>query len=123
MPGRHQLLYLERDIRKSALASGFQTKAGQTLSAVLESCDARPIVCQIDLSSIKSVYFPGCSIPSPAFGFDPDDMAEMLAILGRDPRVRVITLTEFNPAIEKGRSGKLIAKQLLSSFLAQVTLR
>ena len=123
MPGRHQLLYLERDIRKSALASGHQTRAGQALAEVLDSCDDRPIVCQIDLSSIKSLYFPGCSIPSPAFGFDPDDMAEMLGILGRDRRLRVVTLTEFNPAIEKTRSGKLIARQLLTSFISQVNLR
>ena len=69
------------------------------------------------------MYFPGCSLPSPAYGFDNEDMTDMLSILGSNNKVRLLTLSELNPAVEKSRSSKLLAKNVLASFLTNIKYR
>jgi arginase family enzyme len=75
-----------------------------------------PTVCSIDLSVIKSSHFPGVSLPSPAAGLDAQEAMEIMHILGKEKTLRVLAITEYNPAIEKIKSGRLVV-ELIKAFL------
>ena len=65
--------------------------------------------CSVDLSSIHSLEFPGVSLPSPACGFTIKEMEEIMRLNGIN-KVKVISLGEYNPAIEKFSSGEVICR-------------
>ncbi len=92
------LIYLERDIRRSKvpLTSSSQTQAGSVLSNYISGVN----FCSVDLSSLHSLEFPGVSLPSPACGFTIKEMEEIMHLNGLN-KVKVISLSEYNPAIEK----------------------
>ena len=61
-------------------------------------------VC-LDLSVVKAQYAPGVSEPSAVTGFTSDEVKAMVKQMGG---VQVVLVTEYNPAIEKFKTGGLI---------------
>lgn len=70
----------------------------------------------IDLSVVKSHFAAGVGLPSPAMGFTDTQIIEVANRVGRDPHNRIFALSEYNPAIEKYRTGTL-AQLIFSSYL------
>jgi arginase family enzyme len=101
------LVYLERDIRRSKvpLTSSSLTQAGIVVSNYINGVN----FCSVDLSALHSLEFPGVSLPSPACGFTIKEMEEIMQMNGIN-KVKVITLSEYNPAIEKFYSGEVICR-------------
>lgn len=56
---------------------------------------------KFDLSTIKSEYFIGVSEPNPGQGLDDQEAEEIAWLFGREQKSRILTLSEYNPAIEK----------------------
>lgn len=65
-------------------------------------------VVSLDLSSVKADLLPGVSEPCPAFGLSLEEIEEIVIILGQSPKLRVLTISEYNPAIEKFKSGSCL---------------
>ena len=103
------LVYLERDIRRSKVPPS-PTNLTQA-ATVLNSYITNANLCSIDLSSLHSLEFPGVSLPSPACGFTVQEMEQMMNLIGTN-KVRIVTLSEYNPAIEKFHSGQVICRLL-----------
>ena len=101
------LVYLERDIRRSKvpLSSSALTQAGSVVTNYIDGVN----FCSVDLSSLHSLEFPGASLPSPACGLKINEMEEIMRLNGIK-KVKVISLSEYNPAIEKFQSGEVICK-------------
>mmetsp|Transcript_10524 Transcript_10524/g.14195 ORF Transcript_10524/g.14195 Transcript_10524/m.14195 type:complete len:95 (-) Transcript_10524:57-341(-) len=70
----------------------------------------------IDLSAVKSHFAPGVGLPSPAMGFTETQIAEIASKVGQDAKNRVFAISEYNPAIEKYRTGALL-QLIFSSFI------
>ena len=108
-----EMVYLERDIRRGPphLRDG-PTKLLDLLTRNHPESDS--LFVSLDLSCLKSLYFPGVSIPSPAMGFSLNEMKDMLRLVGS--RANCVSISEYNPAIEKLNSGKALLS-LLSALL------
>ena len=75
---------------------------------MVENLDMRRELVSVDLSSVKSQYAPGVGLPSPAMGFTDTQISEIAFKVGKDPCNRVFSVSEYNPAIEKYRTGTLL---------------
>ena len=62
----------------------------------------------LDLSVVKSHFAAGVGVPSPAMGFVDNQIIEIANRVGKDPKNRIFALSEYNPAIEKYRTGTLV---------------
>ena len=86
------------------------------MEELVENLDTARELVTVDLSCVKSQYAPGVGLPSPAMGFTESQINEIARKVGTDPTNRVFAVSEYNPAIEKYRTGTLL-QYLFSSFL------
>eukprot|EP00347_Sterkiella_histriomuscorum_P014974 403358795 len=66
------------------------------------------LIVNLDLQAIKSQYALGVSEPCPAFGFSIEEIEELSYQLGQQNQLKVFTISEYNPAIEKVRTGNIL---------------
>ena len=78
------------------------------MDQIVENMDTGRALVSIDLSSVKSHYAPGVGLPSPAMGFTDIHISDVANKAGKDPKNRVFSVSEYNPAIEKYRTGTLL---------------
>jgi hypothetical protein len=70
-------------------------------------------VC-LDLSAVKTGPCCGVSYPSPVEGFSHDEIFKIAFESGQ--QVRQFSISEYNPTIEKFRTGTLVL-QILTQFI------
>ncbi|ELR23900.1 arginase [Acanthamoeba castellanii str. Neff] len=76
------------------------------LSDIKKRCEA--IFVSFDIDSIKSSDCPGVSAPG-AVGLTSEDALEICFVSGKNPKVRLVDLSEYNPLVEEYRTGRLVA--------------
>jgi arginase family enzyme len=103
---------LEKCIRRqktSEKEDKVQTQAGQLMRLVLEGlekeCDV--ILVTIDMSAINSNVSPGVSYPSVVGGLTVEEVKEISFLVGANKKVRIIGVSEFNPAVEAKKTATL----------------
>ena len=91
----------------------------ESLTAIL-AADASPaIFWGLDLDAVRAADAPGVSAPSP-LGLSAADLCALAALAGREPRSRVLELSELNPAFDlDGRTARLAALAVWSFLAAQ----
>ena len=62
------------------------------------------------------MYAPGVGLPSPAMGFTETQVSEIAHKIGKNPSNKVFSISEYNPAIEKYKTGTLL-QSIFSSYL------
>ncbi|MES1907907.1 MAG: hypothetical protein MHM6MM_000937 [Cercozoa sp. M6MM] len=82
-------------------------------------CDA--VFVSFDIDSIRSADCPGVSCPAPV-GLSADDAMRICFLAGRHPRVQLLDVSEFNPAVEDYRTGRLVAC-MVYAFLCGLAMR
>lgn len=97
------LVYINRDIRRPNL------QVSRVLN--LDSVDS----VSLDLSALKTSHCCGVTYPSPSEGFEIDEAHELAFKIGNS-QVTQVGVSEYNPAIEKFKTGTLMV-QLLTQFL------
>ena len=83
---------------------------------MVDNFEANKELVSLDLSAVKAHFAPGVGIPSPAMGFTDVQVSEIAYKIGLDTNNRVFSVSEYNPAIEKYRTGTLL-QYIFSSFL------
>lgn len=66
------------------------------------------VFVSFDIDSITGADCPGVSAPG-ARGLSAEDALQICFTAGQHPRVKLFDLSEYNPAIESYRTGKLVA--------------
>lgn len=61
-----------------------------------------------DIDAIKSSDCPGVSAPG-AIGLSSEDALQICFMAGKNPKVRLFDMSEYNPLIEEYRTGRLVA--------------
>ena len=56
------------------------------------------------------MFCPGVSLPSVIGGLTDEESIEILRASASSPKVKIIDISEYNPAVENKRSGKLVAR-------------
>jgi len=74
----------------------------------LHSLCGEHLFVSFDLDSVRGSDAPGVSCPG-SDGLTAEDALQMMFQAGRNPRVRLVDLSEFNPHVEEYRTGKLVA--------------
>jgi formiminoglutamase len=86
---------------KECVAEQFEA----VLAAFSSQCHS--IFVSFDLDAVKSSDAPGVSAPG-TVGLSAQDALEMCMCAGKNPKVRLFDLSEYNPAIEDYRTGRLV---------------
>ena len=86
------------------------TQAGQFFAEILEDLSEKVenIHISFDLDSINSAFCPGVSSPSVIGGLTDLEAEEIMWLAGRNKKVRLVDISEFNPAVEDTRTRKLV---------------
>ncbi len=86
------------------------TQAGQLFEEILSEISQKVenIVISFDLDAINSAYCPGVSSPSVIGGLTDMEAEEIIWLAGRNKKVRLVDMSEFNPAVEDTRTRKLV---------------
>ena len=105
--------WLDKDIRRSPKdnkKTDVWTQAGTVMASILDSLSAEydAIFFSFDVDSISSAYCPGVSSPSVVGGLTDEEAAELVYLAGKCSKVRLVDMSEFNPAVEKKRTGVLL---------------
>jgi arginase family enzyme len=66
-------------------------------------------VC-IDLTAIRSGFTPGVSEPNAVMGLTEDDLKELVETLSKTEHDDLVIISEYNPAIEKMKTGQIVVK-------------
>lgn len=108
-----KILFLDKNIRRFKVNKDhpeFSTQAGQSFEIVLQqmSCKVDIIMISFDLDSIDSRFCPGVSVPSVIGGLSDLEAEEIFTIIGRNQKVLLVDVAEFNPAVEDTRTRKLV---------------
>lgn len=80
------------------------------------------IFFSFDIDSIHSAICPGVSSPAVVGGLTELEAIELCFIAGRTPKVRLIDMSEYNPAVECENTGKLVTN-LFYSVVKGMSLR
>lgn len=56
------------------------------------------------------MFCPGVSFPSVIGGLTDEESIEILKVSAASPKVKIVDISEYNPAVENKRSGKLVAR-------------
>lgn len=83
--------------------------------------DSDKIFISFDLDSVRAADASGVSCSSPE-GLSAQEAISIMHIAGRNPRVQLVDISEYNPKIEEYRTGRLVAA-MFHSFLAGLQLR
>lgn len=78
---------------------------------VLNSFGQRDVFISFDIDSIQSSDCPGVSCPA-TIGLSSQDALDICFAAGRHENTRMLDLSEFNPEIEKHRTGTLVCNMI-----------
>ena len=109
-----RVLWLEKHIRRTALDkenSLVFTQAGQCLQTLLADLSQTSdlIFFSFDVDSIDSQFCPGVSAPSVVGGLSESEALEMCYLAGLFPKVSMVDFSEYNPAVDIFRTGRLLS--------------
>lgn len=62
----------------------------------------------VDLSAVKTSYCCGVTYPSPATGLSEQEIKDIAYRAGLSSKISSFGISEYNPAIEKFRTGTLV---------------
>lgn len=86
------------------------THAGQALNEILNSItEQQRIFISFDVDSISSAYCPGVSCPSVDGGLTAEEAIEIAFLSGKCKNVSLMDISEYNPAVEDYRTGRLLS--------------
>ncbi|HUS24421.1 MAG TPA: formimidoylglutamase [Candidatus Binatia bacterium] len=87
-------------------ARGVAAAAGHALA---RAADAASVFWGFDLDAVRASDAPGVSAPNP-LGLTGEELCELAALAGAEPRTRIVEFTEVNPAFDlDGRTSRLAA--------------
>lgn len=79
------------------------------------------VFVSFDVDSIAAAFCPGVSCPSP-IGLDAETALQCCLRAGMCKSVRLMDMSEFNPAVEDYNTGKLLAT-MFYNFVMGVSMR
>ena len=86
------------------------THAGQAFAEILEALGERDrVFVSFDVDSISSAACPGVSCPSVDGGLTAEEALEIGFISGARAAVSIVDMSEYNPAVEDYRTGRLLS--------------
>ena len=91
-------------------------KIENVVSSLINSTELGKELVSVDLSCVKSHFAPGVGLPSPAMGLTDTQICDIAHKAGQDQSTRIFSISEYNPAIEKYRTGALL-QLIFSSFV------
>lgn len=110
------IYWLKRDVR----ASGDAVRHFEGVLADLRrTCDR--IFLSFDIDSIRGADCPGVSCPG-VEGLTADEALEMMFVAGQEPNVCLVDMSEYNPRIERDRTGRLVAAMIYHFMLGRAVL-
>ncbi|KAL4472330.1 hypothetical protein ABPG72_002813 [Tetrahymena utriculariae] len=131
-----QIYWLEKDIRRylvnqnqldsqNDIKHTLITQAGQLFEEVFDKlqqeCDK--IFISLDIESVNAKFCPGVSSPSVTGGLYDLEVIEIVQVAARCKKLIMMDLSEYNPAVESQRTGRLIVNvfyQLANIFSQQI---
>jgi formiminoglutamase len=106
-----EIIYLN-DIRRWVISEEYEsrTQAGQRMEKLLKELEGKvdTIFFSLNLDSINSAFCPGVSDPAVIGGLSDEEALELGYLAGKNAKVRLMDVSEFNPAVEDKRTAKLI---------------
>ena len=107
-----EVIWLEKDIRRYKVKEEEEqtTQAGQMIQNLLDRLckEVEQVFISFDVDSISVEFMPGVSAPSIVGGLTANEAFEVMAVAGKNPKVKLVDFSEFNPAVENIRSGRLL---------------
>jgi len=85
-----------------------QHGVGAVFEQALDSLQGEALFVSFDLDSVTGADAPGVSCPG-TIGLTAQEALDMCFVAGRNPRVRLFDLSEFNPHADEYRTGRLVA--------------
>ena len=109
-----KIIWLNKNIRRFKINENhptLSTQAGQLFESTLFEISQKVeiILISFDLDSINSMFCPGVSSPSVIGGLTDNEASEILWLAGKNKKVRMMDMVEFNPAVEDARTRKLVS--------------
>jgi len=90
--------------------------AGATVQAIVAASSAEGIFFGFDLDVVAAAEAPGVSDPSP-MGLTAKEVCEIADVAARDPRTRVVEISEVNPVYDRdGITAKLAANLVMRAL-------
>lgn len=86
------------------------TQAGQAFEEILKGLkENEKVFVSFDVNSISCAYCPGVSSPSVDGGLTAEEALEIAFLAGKCEKVIIFDLSEYNPAVEDFKTGKLLS--------------
>ena len=86
----------------------------ETVRAALDGSRANSVFWGFDLDSVRASDAPGVSAPNPT-GLFGDELCQIAALAGLEPRTRMVEFTEVNPQFDiEGRTSRLTAAAIFT---------
>jgi formiminoglutamase len=115
---RTYLQYAEsRGVGVHQLAELRERGVGAAVQALVDASPAQAIFFGFDLDVVHAAEAPGVSDPSP-MGLTAKEVCEIADVAARDPRTRVIEISELNPAYDRDGITARLAANILMRALA-----
>jgi len=107
----------KKGISVRTLAEIQELGVDEVLRGPLSASQGKAVFWGFDLDSVRAADAPGVSAPSPA-GLSSEEICRIGAIAARDPRTRLIEISEVNPTYDiDGRTAKLAALILMNALV------
>ncbi|KJE88853.1 arginase [Capsaspora owczarzaki ATCC 30864] len=97
----HRIMWLS-EVKSAKKQAGMQTVFKNLLDSLGDD-----LFVSFDLDAVRGADAPGVSCSS-CIGLSAQDALDICFVAGRHPNVRLFDLSEFNPAIEEYRTGRLV---------------
>lgn len=95
-----------------------KTQAGTCFHRLLSSLSPTDsVLLSFNLNAINSAFCPGVCTPSVTGGFTSEEAIEIALLAGICAQVKVLDISEFSPAIEDFRTGRLVSSLIYSLLL------
>ena len=91
---------------------------GATVQAIVAASPARGLFFGFDLDVVAAAEAPGVSDPSP-MGLSAKEICEIADVAARDPRTRVVEISEVNPVYDRDGITAKLAANVVMRALAQ----
>jgi formiminoglutamase len=121
-------LFWLRDLRRQRVGDienvrGPFTQAGKAMRDIFWNLKpSQRVFFSFDVDSISSSHCPGVSCPSVDGGLTAEEAVELGFLAGQTPQVALVDLSEYNPAVEDYRTGRLLSN-IFYYFCLGYTLR
>lgn len=110
-------IWLGKNIRRKIFQkndSGINTQAGQAFLEIITKIPSNEKVYLIwSVDAISSVFCPGVSFPAVCGGLTDEEAQEIMLIAGENSKIIGLELNNFNPAVEKRRTGKFLVELII----------